>query len=155
MTSSNGNIFRVSGLSWVESTGHLWIPLTKDSDAELWCFSMISAWTNGWAHCDVTVMLRWWIIKPAIIWTKQGELLLLIFIPRILIILVHYGSVPGLYHVVSKHYSSAQSTHDDGSKWKYFPRNWSFVRGNHRSPLNSPHKGQWRVAWCFLWSAPE
>ena len=23
------------------------------------------------------------------------------------------------------------------------------------SPVNSPHKGQWRGAWCFLWSAPE
>ena len=38
MTSSNGNIFRVSGLLWRESTGHRWIPLTKASNAELWCF---------------------------------------------------------------------------------------------------------------------
>ena len=36
--SSNGNIFRVTGPSWGESTGDRWIPLTKDSDAELWCF---------------------------------------------------------------------------------------------------------------------
>ena len=35
---------------------------------------------------------------------------------------------------------------DDVIKWKYFPRNWSFVRGIHRSPVNSPHKGQWRGA---------
>ena len=38
MTSSNGNIFRVIGPLWGESTGHRWIPLTKASDAELWCF---------------------------------------------------------------------------------------------------------------------
>ena len=38
MTSSNGNIFRVTGPLWVEFTGHGWIPLTKASDAELWCF---------------------------------------------------------------------------------------------------------------------
>ena len=25
-----------------------------------------------------------------------------------------------------------------------FPRYWPFVRGIHRSPVNSPHKGQWR-----------
>ena len=37
MTSSNGNIFRVTCLSWRESTGNRWIPLTKASDAELWC----------------------------------------------------------------------------------------------------------------------
>ena len=38
MTSSNGNIFRVTGLLWGESTGDRWIPLTKASDTELWCF---------------------------------------------------------------------------------------------------------------------
>ena len=30
----------------------------------------------------------------------------------------------------------------DGIKWKGFPRYWPFVRGIHRSPVNSPHKGQ-------------
>ena len=38
MMSSNGNIFRVTGLLWGEFTGHRWIPRTKASDAELWCF---------------------------------------------------------------------------------------------------------------------
>ena len=38
MTSSNGNIFRVTGPLCGEFTGHRWIPLTKASDAELWCF---------------------------------------------------------------------------------------------------------------------
>ena len=38
MTSSNGNIFRVTGPLWVEFTGHRWIHLTKASDVELWCF---------------------------------------------------------------------------------------------------------------------
>ena len=30
--------------------------------------------------------------------------------------------------------------HDDVIKWKHFPRYWSFVRGIHRSPVNSLHK---------------
>ena len=38
MTSSNGNIFRVTGLLCEEFTGPLWIPHTKASDAELWSF---------------------------------------------------------------------------------------------------------------------
>ena len=38
MTSSNGNIFRVTGHLCGEFTGDRWIPLTKASDAELWCF---------------------------------------------------------------------------------------------------------------------
>ena len=37
MTSSNGNIFRVTGPLCGESISHRWIPLTKTSDAELWC----------------------------------------------------------------------------------------------------------------------
>ena len=35
MTSSDGYIFRVTGISCGEFTGHRWIPLTKASDAEL------------------------------------------------------------------------------------------------------------------------
>ena len=31
-------------------------------------------------------------------------------------------------------------SHDDVIKWKHFPRYWPFVRGIHRSPVNSPHK---------------
>ena len=38
MTSSNGNIFRVTGHLCKEFTGHRWIPRTNASDAELWCF---------------------------------------------------------------------------------------------------------------------
>ena len=45
--------------------------------------------------------------------------------------------------------------HDDVIKWKHFPRYWPFVRGIHRSPVNSSHKGQWRGALMLLWSAPE
>ena len=39
--------------------------------------------------------------------------------------------------------------HDDVFEWKHFPRYWPFVRGIHRSPVNSPNKGQWREALMF------
>ena len=39
--------------------------------------------------------------------------------------------------------------HDDVIKWKYLPRYWPFVRGIHRSPVNAPHKGQWRGVLRF------
>ena len=42
-----------------------------------------------------------------------------------------------------------QNLHDDVIKWKQFPRCWPFVRGIQRSPVNSPHKGQWRGALMF------
>ena len=44
--------------------------------------------------------------------------------------------------------------HYDVIKWKHFPCYWPFVRGIHRSPVNSPHKGQWRGALMFPWSVP-
>ena len=45
-------------------------------------------------------------------------------------------------------------------RWRHqmetFPRYWPFVRGIHRSPVNSPHKGQCDAElWSFLWSAAE
>ena len=43
----------------------------------------------------------------------------------------------------------ADFKHDDVIKWKHFPRYWPFVRVIHRSPVNSPHKGQWRGALMF------
>ena len=36
MTSSNGDIIRVTGPLCEEFTGHRWIPLTEASDADLW-----------------------------------------------------------------------------------------------------------------------
>ena len=52
-----------------------------------------------------------------------------------------------LKQVVGSPYVAAK--HDDVIKWKHFPRYWPFVRGIHRSPMNSPHKGQWRGALIF------
>ena len=43
----------------------------------------------------------------------------------------------------------ASGAHDDVIKWKHFPRYWPFVRRMHWSPMNSPHKGQWRRALMF------
>ena len=47
-------------------------------------------------------------------------------------------------------YIGDQKFHDDVIKWKHFSRYWPFVRGIHRLPVNSPHKGQWRGALMFF-----
>ena len=36
--------------------------------------------------------------------------------------------------------------HDDIIKLKHFPRYGPFVRGINQSPVDPPHKGQWREA---------
>ena len=42
-----------------------------------------------------------------------------------------------------------ESWSSDAIKWKHFLWYWPFARGIHRSPVNSPHKGQWRGALVF------
>ena len=77
MTSSNGNIFRVSGHLCGEFTGPRWIPRTKASDAELLMFSLICVWINNWVnnreagdlrryrgHYDVIVMGKSSCLRP-------------------------------------------------------------------------------------------
>ena len=49
MTSSNGNIFRVTGPWWGESTGHRWFPHKGQWRGAL-MFSLIFAWINVWAN---------------------------------------------------------------------------------------------------------
>ena len=43
--------------------------------------------------------------------------------------------------------------HQQAAWWRHqmetFPRYWPYVRGINRSPVNSPHKGQWRGALMF------
>ena len=74
MTSSNGNIFRVTGHLCGEFTGLRWIPRTKASDAELWCFFDLCLnkrlrkqswgwWLDTllrplWRHCNVTIRTK-------------------------------------------------------------------------------------------------
>ena len=61
--------FSCSGPLWREFTSHRWIPHTKASDVELWCFLWSAPWIKGWvnsreagdlrchcAHYDVIVM---------------------------------------------------------------------------------------------------
>ena len=68
MTSSNGNIFRVTGPLCGKFTGDRWIPLTRPVTQSFDVFFIIYAWINGWVnnhagdlrrhrvHYDVIVM---------------------------------------------------------------------------------------------------
>ena len=50
MTSSNGNIFRVTGPLCGEFTSHRWIPLIKGQWRRVLIFSLIYAWIIGWVN---------------------------------------------------------------------------------------------------------
>ena len=64
MTSSNGNIFRVTRHLWWESTGDRWILLTKASDAELWCF----LWYAHNKRLSKQSRCRWFETPPSSLW---------------------------------------------------------------------------------------
>ena len=69
--------------------------------------------------------------------------------------LVVYKSVlinqvmPGNWRPIPESLVHNSLHHDDVIKRKQFPHYWPFVRGIHWSPVNSPHKGQWRGALIF------
>ena len=105
-------------------------------------FSLICAWINGWvnngkagdlihhrSHYDVIVMIksRHWLVRCPV---------------------CHYLN-QCLPIVNSSLWGSVKSKHGDVIKWKHFPLYWPFVRGIHRGPVNSTHKGQWRGALMF------
>ena len=78
MSSSNGNIFRVTGLLCREFTSHRWIPLTKASGAELVFFDLrlnkrLSKQSWGcWFEMSSCPLWRHCNSMPAIIWSGDG-----------------------------------------------------------------------------------
>ena len=55
----------------------------------------------------------------------------------------HSAEIWSHYHVTHTPLASIQISnwiHDDVIKWKHFLRYWPFVRGIHRSSVNSPHR---------------
>ena len=86
-------------------------------------FSLIFAWINGWVNNRAAAILALLVEVPDLGPNCTHQIFSLRF----------------LYYIV----------HDDVIKSKHFPRHWPFVRGVHRSPVDSPHRGQWRGALTF------
>ena len=61
MTSSIGNILHVTGPLCREFIGHQWIPLTKASDVELWCFFYYLCLKKRLSKQSI----RWWFEMPS------------------------------------------------------------------------------------------
>ena len=132
MTSSNGNIFRLTAALWEEFTGDRLIPLIKASD-QAFMFPLTCARINGWAnnreagdlrryrdHYDVTVMIIMVPVPGSVTVTVIGSIYL----------------APSLY-----------------PWWRHQMETFSALlalcAGNSPVPVNSPHKGQWRGALVF------
>ena len=115
-----------------------------------------------WKHAQCTLIMRFAAGRRKTIHQWQCSFHLkavLSLVKRIATVLDRCSDTgPGgaeFYITVNMIMFSSHLTNDDVTKWKHFPRYRPFVRGNHRPPVNSAHKGRWRRVWCFLWSAPE
>ena len=123
--------------------------LHKDQSLGALMFSLICVWTNGWAntrdegelgrhraHYDDTVMEDLDHSCPTIAKVLYG-------------VCQKYCRALCIHSKRVINGNVFFMCHNDVIKWKHFPRYWPFVRGIHRSPVNSPHKGQWRGALMF------
>ena len=122
-------------------------------------FSLICVWINDWVnnreagylrrhhtHYDVIVMVRNCLfrgISRLAVLSMLDVVTFLIFDEELLLNIAWDWSAESYVMMTSP-------------KWKHFPRYWSFVWGIHWSPVNSPHKGQWRGTLMFslicVWS---
>ena len=107
MTSSNGNIFRVTGPLCGEFTGHRGIPRTKASDAELWCFLDLrlnkrlnkqswGRWSETpsrplWRHCNGTFARS--VIYPIVRWRWKNTLRCFLFIFNDNLLMISHVSI--------------------------------------------------------------
>ena len=60
MTSWNGNIFRITGPLWGESTGNRWIPLTQGKSRRALMFSLVDDWTSEQTAVQRVEMMVIW-----------------------------------------------------------------------------------------------
>ena len=142
MTSSNGNIYRLTGPLCGEFTGYRWIPLTKATDVELWwCFFFICVWINCWinnrkagylrchcAHYDVIVM-RVNIYQVGLISCHCIDVIM-------------SGMASWIISVTIVGLTVCSGA--DERKHQSFA-SLAFVRGSHQWTVDFPHKGP--LAW--------
>ena len=124
-----------------------WIPAQRSSNAE-----NISIW---WRHHDIITM-------KTCLWPlcQRGHVSIVIMLVEFVTLCEVMNCNKDFAIMMMKSQDSAFELsdftlvgflreYDDVIKWKHFPRYWPSVWGIHRSPVNSPHKGQWRGALGF------
>ena len=82
---------------------------------------------------------------PAIVWYRYS-VILIVFMLKFQLNWLHWNLHCVIYGFIIHHIHVVSRKHFDVIKWKHFPRYWPFVRGIHRSPVNSSPKGLWRGA---------
>ena len=101
----------------------------------------------GWQMRHIGAVLTLYVLN----WLKKDFINVILF-ERCKVLKFNINGENDMLHFKTSVYcpmACMATQHDDVIKWKHFPRYWPFVRGIHQSPVNSPHKGQWRGALMF------
>ena len=99
------------------------------------CFLILFGATSSAIIPSVLRVKHWLSGRPSYVTNRKLE--------------IYSADLVPFYQWLSKVLTIEKLLHDDVIKWKHFPRYWPFVLGIHRSPVNSPHKCQWRRALMF------
>ena len=140
------NIFCEIAIRWMRQL--LTDPLSKLVQVMAWCRQATSHYLS---QCWPRSLSPYDVIRPK--WVKTKWLTFCIVHLRMHFIV---WQCLNFYLSFIEVWSSLQliCAHDDVIKWKHFQRYRPFVQGIHCSPVNSPHKGQWRGALMFslIWA---
>ena len=134
---------KVSSSAWSLIAQAIW--QQTDSACIDRCHSVVIITYASAVNCKVTLdgcFNRW---ATGLVCTFDGHWIPCAVIRRHSIVLLLQWITGGSRSMAWKGF---QGGHDDVITWKHFPHYWPF-RGIHRSPVNSPHKGQWRGALIF------
>ena len=132
---------------WGEFTGDWWILPQRASNAEVvsleWHHNgIIRISRNRWYYCTISWLS---LLEHLLSWHEYFAWRGLI-LPWKNISKIRYNIQMIL---TENNHCPTKQNHDDVMKWKHFPRYWPFAQGIHLSPVNSPHKVQWRGALMF------
>ena len=135
--------FRITGPLWGESSGNRWIPHARGQWCGVLMFLLVSTWKKT-VEQTIERQMNW--DGLTLIWRHSNALRCVTKLRCVLRGSMQF--VTGLSDrnkICQNHFATTWWRH----QMETFPRYWPFVRGIHRSPVNSPHKGQWRGALMF------
>ena len=132
-----------------------WVHLSNGKAVLLWEDRATNNWEMGGrplSSCLFNIAVTWYLRYTLRFMWHYSHTWVIMMVVDVL--------VPIWHQDISNHYDDIGHTmyirsnplwwdQDDVIKWKHFPPYWHFVRGIHRSLVNSPHKGQWHGAMMF------
>ena len=154
------HVFRDYMLKITTSPGGQWVNTFRCERVLIYCLKQVMHvfWQVFWFIFKIIICNHLWRLSTKCCWKTDNdsfpsENLAVLFMS--LRLCVSWKVFSHLWRMIHQTVQSFEIDillgllHDDIIRWKHFPRYWPFVRGIHRSPVNSPHKGQWRGALIF------